>query len=157
MRGDVLWPLLLGSALTLVTTLVAQWSSLAYQTKRQREMRRADFQRTTLLQLRDTVAELDDAMLALMHVRREAQAREGGWNARFDYANWEAIFRLRGKLLIVGTGVDRNLYWWVTELALSTKLVSEATSEEEDRHQKDLSSSRRKVLWMLAERLARLP
>jgi hypothetical protein len=76
MRGDVLWPLLFGSALTLVTTLVAQWSSLAYQTKRQREMRRADFQRTTLLQLRDTVAEL------------AAGAANGLWsfglNARFS-------------------------------------------------------------------------
>jgi hypothetical protein len=122
-------------------------------------MRRADFQRTTLLQLRDTVAELDDAMLELMHVRREAQAREGGWNVRTEYANWEAIFRLRGKLLIVATGVDsRDLYWWVLALAHSTKLVSEATSEEEeDRHQKDLSSNRRKVLSVLADRLAQLP
>ena len=157
MRGDVLWPLLLGSALTLVTTLVAQWSSLAYQTKRQREMRRADFQRTTLLQLRDAVAELDDAMWELMHVRREALAREGGWNARTEYANWDAIFRLRGKLLAVAIGVDSmDLYLEVTALAYSTKLVSEATSKEEDRHRKVLSSSRRKLLWLLAERLARL-
>jgi hypothetical protein len=61
MRGDVLWPLLFGSALTLVTTLAAQWFSLDFQTKRQREARRSDVQRSALLQVRDLLVELSTA------------------------------------------------------------------------------------------------
>jgi hypothetical protein len=59
--GAVLWPLLLGAAVTLVSTVVAQWSSLAYQTRRQREARRADFQRSTLIQIRDELLALTEA------------------------------------------------------------------------------------------------
>ena len=35
--GSVLWSLLLGAAVTLVGTALAQWFSLAYQTGRQRQ------------------------------------------------------------------------------------------------------------------------
>jgi len=56
--GSVLWPLLPGSAVTLVSTVAVQWASLTYQTKRRREARRADFQRTTLLQVRDALDDL---------------------------------------------------------------------------------------------------
>jgi hypothetical protein len=70
MKGDVLWPLLFGSALTLVTTLLAQWSSLAYQTSRQRQARRADSQRATLLQLQNTLLEVQGVVDRAMDTRR---------------------------------------------------------------------------------------
>jgi hypothetical protein len=63
MTSDAVWALVLGAALTLVGTIVAQWASLSYQTRRQREARRADFQRSTLIQLRDLLAELSEASL----------------------------------------------------------------------------------------------
>ena len=53
-----MWQVLLGSAITLVSTLLAQWFSLSYQANRQREMRKADAQRTTLLQLQRDLKQL---------------------------------------------------------------------------------------------------
>jgi hypothetical protein len=76
-----MWQLLLGSAITLVSTLLAQWFSLNYQTKRQREMRRADFQRTTLLQLRDSLRELGLAVAEVFTLQGEVLQRTGKWEA----------------------------------------------------------------------------
>jgi hypothetical protein len=78
MDATDVWKIVLGAAVALAGTLLAQWSGLAYQTRRQREARQADFQRTTLLQLRDALGELDDAVLAFFLARHEALEHAGG-------------------------------------------------------------------------------
>jgi hypothetical protein len=74
-----MWQLLLGSAITLVSTLLAQWFILNYQTRRQREMRRADFQRTDLLQLRDALKELGLSVTSVFISQSEVLQRTGSW------------------------------------------------------------------------------
>jgi hypothetical protein len=69
--GSVFWPLLLGAAVTLVGTVLAQWLSLAYQTSRQRQARRADRQETRLLALQDLLGEVDDCASRAMAHRSE--------------------------------------------------------------------------------------
>ena len=78
--GSVLWPLLLGAAVTLVGTVLAQWLSLTYQTSRQRQARRADRQETRLLALQDLLGEVDDSVRQGMIARAKlyfAFEREG--------------------------------------------------------------------------------
>ena len=107
MRGDVLWPLLFGSALTLVTTVFAQWFSLDFQTKREREARRSDFQRSTLLQLRDALGELDDAIWELLRARHDACEHESGWMGLPDHhPSFEAVTRAGSQIILLVTGVE---------------------------------------------------
>lgn len=81
MKAAEVWTLLLGAVVALAGTLVAQWSSLAYQTRRQREARRADFQRSALIQIRDELLALAEAMRAVFVARYEAKER----------ADWDAL------------------------------------------------------------------
>jgi hypothetical protein len=160
MRGDVLWPLLFGSALTLVTTLVAQWSSLAYQTRRQREARRADFQRTTLLQLRELLGDLDDAMLRLFLARQEAVERTGDWNMlAAHHPDLEAVQHVTGRLMLQVTAVEhKGLLGLIASLALSAIWTAGApTSQEADAQRKDLNEVRSKVTSLLGDQLRSLP
>ena len=160
MRGDVLWPLLFGSALTLGTTLLAQWSSLAYQTKRQREARRADFQRTTLLQLRDALEEVDDAIWGLLRARRDASEHESGWMELPDHhPSFEAVTRAGSRCIILVTGVeDKQLFEQVFALVESSQLVAHAVDEKEaERHQEDVNSLGRSVVLSIGGQLRSLP
>jgi hypothetical protein len=96
-------------------TLLAQWSNLAYQTRRQREARRADFQRTTLLQLRDVLEEVDDAVRRAIAARHRLSAEfelEGQhpdeWKAMLDPSRLEmdTLNSLTYRLRLLATGVE---------------------------------------------------
>ncbi len=67
--GSVLWPLLLGATVTLVSTVLAQWWSLAFQTRRQRQARRADRQEARLHALEELLGEVDEAVRRAMDAR----------------------------------------------------------------------------------------
>jgi hypothetical protein len=160
MRGDVLWPLLVGSTLTLGTTLLAQWFSLDFLTKRQREARRSDFQRTTLLQLRDALGELDDAVWELLRARRDASKHGTGWmGLPSHHPSFEAVTRAGSKVITLVTAVENTkLFGWALSLVRSSQLIIEAVDEKEaDRHREDLNSLGRRALLSIGEQLRSLP
>jgi hypothetical protein len=68
--GSVLWPLLLGSGLTLV----AQWFTLSYQTTRQRQASRADRQEARLLALQKLLEEVEGLFVMKRGVRSRSLA-----------------------------------------------------------------------------------
>ena len=109
MKAADVWALLLGAVVALAGTLVAQWSSLAYQSRRQREARRADFQQTTLLQLREMLGDLDEAMLRLFLARQEALERAGGWDMLTDHhPDLETVLHVAGRLMLHVTAVEHK-------------------------------------------------
>ncbi len=137
MRGDVLWPLLWGSALTLATTLVTQWFSLTFQTMRQQEARRADFQRTTLLELRELLGELSSMVSRAMATRRrladefEPSSQNPDEWAAFLTASHPDITALRNlahQLRLVGCAVDykplRDQIDMLSEVALAAPFMA---------------------------------
>jgi hypothetical protein len=152
MKAAEVWALLLGAVVALAGTLLAQWSSLAYQTRRQREARRADFQRTTLLQLRELLGELDDAMLRLFLAREEAFDRASS-------VDLEAVRHVAGRLILHSTAVEHDgLRALVASLTYSAiKVAAAPTSQEAEAHRKDMGQVRTKVTMMLGEQLRRLP
>jgi hypothetical protein len=170
MRGDVLWPLLFGSVLTLVTTLVAQWSSLTYQTKRQREARKADFQRTTLLQLREMLGEVDEAFRRAMDARytlshefeRENQDPDD-WGAALNafsasHPDMEALRRLTYRLRLLGTAVEHEqLHFAVLQISLGASAVPDLTGEKAQDAQDRLERAQETAVELLGEQLRRLP
>ena len=154
------WKIVLGAAVALAGTLLAQWSSLAYQTRRQREARRADFQRTTLLQLRERLGELDDAMLRLFLARQEALERTGDWNTLAAYhPDLEAVGHVARRLMLHLTAVEHEgLRDLGASLAVSAVNTAAAPSRQEaDAQRKGMSLVRTKVIMSLGEQLRRLP
>jgi hypothetical protein len=90
MEWDAVLLLFLGSGLTLL----AQWSSLAYQTSRQRQARRADRQETRLLALQDLLGEVEEAVRRAMAVRaRLSEEFEQHAPEPSDHDEWEAYLR----------------------------------------------------------------
>jgi hypothetical protein len=168
MRGDVLWPLLFGSALTLVTTLVAQWSSLVFQTRRQREARRADFQRTTLIQLRDTLGRVFEVSERVMAARRALSERFE--RSSVDPDSWAEVLRTslpeaellrtlgyQVELLAAGLEYDQ-IRTWTDDIALWTTLgpLQPSDQEAEENRQK-LLNAHWEAVRLLGEQLRRLP
>jgi hypothetical protein len=132
----------------------------AYQTRRQREARRADFQRTTLLQLRDALRDLDDAVLAFFGARYEALNHAGGWDKLASHhPAWEGIRRANSGLLLTAIAVDdKALRGQATALAHDVLLTAKAsTASEAEHHREQLSSMNTKVTLALGEQLRRLP
>jgi hypothetical protein len=117
MNAAEVWALVLGAAVALAGTLLAQWSSLAYQTKRQREARKADFQRTTLLQLRDVLGEVDEAVRRAMRARyrlsleferdnQDPDEREGFFIA--NHPDLDALRSVTYRLRLLAVGVEHE-------------------------------------------------
>jgi hypothetical protein len=163
MKWDAVLLLLLGSGLTLL----AQWSSLAYQTRRQQEARRADFQRTTLLQLRDLLGEVDEAVRRAMDARRRL-SREFERDNR-DPDEWEsflstshpdkeALHSLTYRLELLGAGVEHEpLRSEIGAIALWATLgpLEPSDQKAEDTRWK-LLSALGKAVELLGEQLRRL-
>jgi hypothetical protein len=158
--GSVLWPLLLGSAVTLASTVVAQWVSLSYQTKRQREVRRADFQRTTLLQVRDALDDLFQGIRAVFIARDEALERTGDSSLlRSHHPSLDmlhgAIYRLR----LLATALEdkslRDKLELVTERAFDAAM--KPTEWDYDEQLKKTTGVYFEVIDLLGEQLRRLP
>jgi biopolymer transport protein ExbB/TolQ len=131
MTSDAVWALVLGAALTLIATLVAQWSSLAYQTKRQREARKADFQRSTLLQIREELSELSTSLQRAFDLRHETKERTGEWKPAGHHPDIEAVRSVVNRLLALATGVeDKQLRLGVAVLAKHSFEAARAPTEK---------------------------
>jgi hypothetical protein len=154
------WLILLTAVLTLAGTLLAQWSSLTYQTRRQRESKRADFQRTTLLQLREQLGELTDVISRLFITRQEALERAGGWDMLANHhPDLEAVRRVAGRLLLLDTALDdEGLRGYVASLIESAMLAAgAATADAADEHRKEMTQLKAKAALSLGKQLRSLP
>jgi hypothetical protein len=167
-RGDVLWPLLFGSTLTLVTTLAAQWFSLAFQTKRQREARRADFQRTTLIQLRDTLGQVFEVFERVMAARRALSERFE--RSSQDPDSWEEVLRtslpeaellnsLGYQVELLAAGLEHDpIRTWTDDIALwATFGPLRPSDQEAEESRQKLLNAQGEALRLLGEQLRRLP
>jgi hypothetical protein len=172
MKADAVWALLLGAAVALVSTVVAQWVSLAYQTRRQREARRADFQRTTLQQLRDLLGEVEEAAGRAMGAR-------AGLSEEFDQhapdpsdeKEWKAYFYQRAsteltrllsltyRLRLLAAGVEheplRNAVWNISQFA--DRAPRFFSKQEAENTWVVLIDVQNKAVDLLGEQLRKLP
>jgi hypothetical protein len=157
--GSALWPLLLGSAITLVSTLLAQWTSLAYQTRRQREARRADLQRTTLVQLRDALDELGQGIQGVFVARGEALERTGDWSMLSYHPTLEAVRSAIYRVRLLATALENEPLR--SEAELVTRSAFEAamapTQRDADEQREKMSRGYFEVVELLGEQLRRLP
>jgi hypothetical protein len=140
--------------------LIAQWSSLAYQTRRQREARRADFQRSALVQVRELLQELSEAMGRAAAAQYEID----------DPANWEfglssahptvaAVRSISDRLVIVATAVDDDqLRIKIDQVARRayTDAIAPVNKETEKTRERSLEIHRETV-QLLGEQLRKLP
>jgi hypothetical protein len=160
MKSDAVWALLLGAAVALASTLLAQWASLAYQTRRQREARRADFQRSALVQVRDLLLELSEAMGSVAAARYEATQRVDGDGTLPSYHPAVATVRsLADRLEIVAAALeDEQLRATVDEVAGRAHVDAIAPTDElaEQARRKSLEVHREAVR-LLGEQLRQLP
>lgn len=160
MSGSTLWPLLVGAAITLAGTVSARWFSLVFETRRQREARRADFQRDTLVQIRDVLLELDKGIEGVFAARGKIASRDGGdWAHLHEHhpsveAVWSAVSRLQLLLTAVEDMQLRGLIGVVSARAyVAATSPSEATAENE---REKMLGERRSMVRLLGEQLRRL-
>lgn len=154
------WLILLTAALTLAGTLLAQWSSLAYQTRRQREARRADFQRATLIQIRDALLELSQAMRTAFNVRYEAEERDQDFGGLPTYhPAVEAVRSLMDRIVILATAVEdeelRDKLDTTTRMAYLAAIASTARQADEERRK--MGQLQREAVQLLGDQLRQLP
>jgi hypothetical protein len=159
MTSDAVWALVLGAAVTLIATLVAQWSSLAYQTRRQREARRADFQRSALIQVRDLLLELSEAMRSVATARYEAADyidRAGGLPTYHPAV--EAVRSITDRLEILVAAVEdeqlRVKVGYVAQHAYITTIAPQKVAETARPKSQELH---REAVQLLGEQLRQLP
>jgi hypothetical protein len=162
------WKIVLGAAVALAGTLLAQWSSLAYQTRRQREARRADFQRTTLLQIRDLLGEVEEAVGRAMAARHRLADEfdriavdPDGWQL-FLHANLpdhEVLRSLTDRLRLLATGVEHEpLRIAIGHISNWAALAPLATTDDEARNVRvELIEVQIKAVELLGEQLRALP
>jgi hypothetical protein len=160
MKSDAVWALLLGAAVALASTLLAQWASLAYQTRRQREARQADFQRSALVQVRDLLLELSEAMGRVAAARYEANQRVDGDGTLASYHPAVATVRsLADRLEIVAAALeDEQMRATVDEVA--GRAHGDATAPADERAEQTRSKSlevHREAVRLLGEQLRKLP
>jgi hypothetical protein len=171
MKADAVWALLLGAAVALVSTVVAQWVSLAYQTRRQREARRADFQRTTLQQLRDLLGEVEEAVGRVMGARAGLSEEfnrspdpsdEKAWKAYFYQRASPELTRLRSltyRLRLLAAGVEheplRNAVWNISQFA--DRAPRFFSKQEAENTWVVLIDVQNKAVDLLGEQLRKLP
>ena len=153
------WKIVLGAAVALAGTLLAQWSSLAYQTRRQREARRADFQRTALIQIRDALLELREAIRSIFLARYEAQERTTWDSLAPFHPTTEAVSAIMDRLLILSAAVDDDQLRGKAEmLARWAWLAAEAPTEQDaNESRKEMNKLQRDVVRLLGEQLRGLP
>jgi hypothetical protein len=158
MKAADVWALLLGAVVALAGTLVAQWSSLAYQTRRQREVRRADFQRTTLIQVRDLLLELSEAMGRVAAARYTDQDWIEGMPT--NHPTVAAVRTITDRLVILAVAVeDEQLRIHVDHVARHTHLDAIASTHDEAAKKARAKSLEihRKAVQRLGEQLRSLP
>ena len=143
------WKIVLGAAVALAGTLLAQWSSLAYQTRRQREAR----------QIRDALLELREAIRSIFLARYEAQER-ATWDSLAPFhPTTEAVSAIMDRLLILSAAVDDDQLRGKAEmLARWAWLAAEAPTEQDaNESRKEMNKLQRDVVRLLGEQLRGLP
>jgi hypothetical protein len=166
MEAADVWKILLGAVVALAGTLLAQWSSLAYQTKRQRQARRADHQEARLLALQDLLGEVEDAVARAMLVR--ARLSEKWEQARPDHSDRDehvhrpdvALLRsLTYRLRLLAAGVEHApllvAVGHVSELALRAPMTY--ADEVALRLHDKLIEVQNEAADLLGDQLRRLP
>jgi hypothetical protein len=168
MTWDAVGLVLLGSGLTLL----AQWFGLRYETRRQREARRADFQRTTLIQVRDLLGEVEEALGRAMGARAAlAKMFEEHAPDPSDEKEWRTylygkaspeLTRLRSlsyRLRLLAAGVEHkplgSMVWTISKIADQAPL-SFANQEAENAHV-TLIDMQDKTVELLGQQLQELP
>lgn len=167
MEAAEVWSVVLGAVVALAGTLIAQWSSLAYQTRRQREVRWTDFQRSTLLQVREMLGEVKDAVSQALAARRRLRdefdrpdvspgLREVTISEEFPemVTLGSLIYRFR----LVGVGLEHEplriaveqISRWAWKAPLSTTNTGLAKAL------KELYAQQHKAVRLLGEQLRRL-
>jgi hypothetical protein len=160
MKAADVWALLLGAVVALAGTLLAQWSSLAYQTRRQREARRADFQRSALLQIRELLLELSEAMgevSAAQYRIDDAEDWEQGLSSAHPTVT--AVRSISDRLVIVAAAVDdEQLRIKIDQVAQRAYIdaIADINHETEQARRKSLEIHREAV-QLLGEQLRSLP
>jgi hypothetical protein len=160
MKAADVWTLILGAVVALAGTLLAQWSSLAYQTRRQREARRADFQRATLIQIRDALLELTQAMRTAFSVRYEAEERDQDFGGLPTYhPAVEAVRSLMDRIVILATAVEdeelRGKLDTTTRMAYLAAIAPTARQADESRQK--MGQLQREAVQLLGDQLRQLP
>jgi hypothetical protein len=130
---------------------------------RQREMRRADFHRTTLLELREALGEVDDTLLRVFLARQEALERTGSWDTLAPHhPDLEGAVRVKSRLLVLAAGLEnleaKELFGQVASISYSVLLVARAqTADEAEQHRTQLNDLKTRVLLSIGRQLSRLP
>jgi hypothetical protein len=154
-----MWQVLLGSAIALVSTLLAQWFSLSYQTKRQREMRWADFKRTDLLQLRDALKELGLCLTRVFISQGEVLERTGTWEtfSSLHPQVAEVSGAVTPVLIQQSTIEDEPLRLKLETMTETAEIAAKAPSERDAVEQRDLFFLEfREVIDYIGDQLRRL-
>jgi hypothetical protein len=162
------WKILLGAVVALAGTLLAQWSSLAYQTRRQREARRADFQRTTLLQLRDLLGEVEEAVGRAMTARHRMSDHferspyiTDDWETFLSttHPDMEVLRSLTYRLRLLATGVEHEpLRIAVDNVSAWAVVAPLATKDKDSQDARDNMMERQiEAVELLGEQLRSLP
>jgi hypothetical protein len=153
------WQVLLGAAISLVSTLLAQWFSLSYQTKRQWEMRKADFRRTTLLQLRDALNDLGHSVGRVFILQGEALQRTGSWEAfSSHHPDVAAVSAAVNPVLLHSIAVkDEPLRLKIHSMTERAEAAAKAPSERDaDEEREKFGREMSEVIALLGEQLRRL-
>src|SRR6266540_1120940 len=159
--GLVLWPALLSLGSVVVggaLTFLAQRWGLAYQTRQQREMRRADSQRVALLALRDLLLEVDDAARRARSAQWEALGRTGQWDMETRYhPDVQALKSLTYQLQLRAIEVEsKELRGTIDVISRSAWLEATADSEEDAKAQENkLIERQNTAVRLLGEQLRR--
>lgn len=171
MKAAEVWALVLGAAVALAGTLLAQWSSLAYQTRRQRQARQADRQVTRLLALQDLLGEVEEAVARAMVARAVVSAKfdqhapdssdEEEWKAYFwsSHPELEQLRSLTYRLRLLAAGVEHEpLRIWVGHISRFAYLapLSFSAQQAEDTRVTLIDVQNKAVEW-LGEQLRKLP
>jgi hypothetical protein len=160
MKAAEVWTLLLGAAVALIGTLIAQWSSLAYQTRRQRETRRADFQRTSLLQVRDLLGEVVEAKQRVTGIQYRHLGLADEWDpVSTIHPDAQALSGLTFRLRLAAIGLDNDeLRGRLASVERLAWLATSAPTEDEEKDaSKKLITARNQALDLLGEQLRKLP
>jgi len=166
--GSVLWPLLLGAAVTLVGTVLAQWLSLAYQTGRQRQARRADRQEARLLALQDLLGEVDDCVsraMAHRSVLSDEFDRSPGYPDEWgsflsgSLSEMETLRSLTYRLRLLAAGLDHEgLRVAVGHISRFAWLAPTSPSYQDSADAREkLIKVQNEAVDLLGEQLRRLP
>ncbi len=144
-----------------------QWTSLAYQTRRQREIRRADSQRAALLALQDRLGEVDDSVRRAVAVRSQlsfAFEREGRdpdeWGSALLTSDpeMETLRSLTYRLRLLAAGIEHEgLRIAVGDVSRWAFLAPLAPSDQDSREARDrLTKAQIKAVDLLGEQIRTL-